>query len=352
MIPEMNTITLPYINPGPLSDVVEIKTKYKNILNSNKSFEIPTYDNRDTSIYNKDVKLNSLKEIARHFHLKTSGRKRNLQERIYIYVTQTHFIVYIQKVFRGFIQRKVNKLKGPTLFKRSENVNACDFMTLEPLEEIPYTQYFSFTDNDGFTYGFDISSINHLFYNNVNNAKNPYNRNILDVTIYKTIQDIIRLSKLNKDSHTTVEIESIQLTNEKKIQMRIINLFQSINETGNYSEFKWFEQLNRPKLFIFIYEIMDIWNYRAQIISEIKRNICPPYGNPFMNASINQIQYNQNVEEIRKIILPILEKLVNSGIDKDSKALGAYYVLGALTMVNENAANSLPWLFQSVSYFN
>ena len=49
--------------------------------------------------------------------------------------------------------------------------------------------------------------------------------------------------------------------------------------------------------------------------------------------------------------LEVLEKLVNSGVDHDCKALGAYYVLGCLTIVNETAATSLPWLFQSVSYY-
>jgi hypothetical protein len=46
--------------------------------------------------------------------------------------------------------------------------------------------------------------------------------------------------------------------------------------------------------------------------------------------------------------LEVLEKFVNLGIDQDSKSLGAYYVLGALTLVNESAASTLPWLFQSV----
>jgi hypothetical protein len=50
-------------------------------------------------------------------------------------------------------------------------------------------------------------------------------------------------------------------------------------------------------------------------------------------------------------MLEIMEKLVNCGIDRDSKSLGAYYVLGALTLVNTEAATSLPWLFQSVNYF-
>jgi hypothetical protein len=58
-----------------------------------------------------------------------------------------------------------------------------------------------------------------------------------------------------------------------------------------------------------------------------------------------------NLHNVKKVIIEILEKLVNCGIDKDSKALGAYYVLGALTLVNENAATSLPWLFQSFGHF-
>jgi hypothetical protein len=54
---------------------------------------------------------------------------------------------------------------------------------------------------------------------------------------------------------------------------------------------------------------------------------------------------------IKKSVLTILERFVNSGIDQDSKALGSYYVLGALTLVNESAADALPWLFQSFSYY-
>ena len=66
---------------------------------------------------------------------------------------------------------------------------------------------------------------------------------------------------------------------------------------------------------------------------------------------IPYINTEQNLWNVRKVLLDIMEKLVNSGIDRDSKSLGAYYVLGALTLVNTEAATSLPWLFQSVNYF-
>ena len=50
---------------------------------------------------------------------------------------------------------------------------------------------------------------------------------------------------------------------------------------------------------------------------------------------------------LEKLFLEIMEKLVNCGIDKDNKTLGAYYVLCALTLVNNEAATSLPWLFEA-----
>ncbi len=53
---------------------------------------------------------------------------------------------------------------------------------------------------------------------------------------------------------------------------------------------------------------------------------------------------------MQKFIIDILEKLVNNNADRDNKSLGAYYVLGALTLVNEEAAQALPWLYQSFNY--
>jgi hypothetical protein len=45
-----------------------------------------------------------------------------------------------------------------------------------------------------------------------------------------------------------------------------------------------------------------------------------------------------------------MEKMVNTGIDKDNKCLGAYYILSALTLVNNDAATALPWLYE-VTYY-
>ena len=58
----------------------------------------------------------------------------------------------------------------------------------------------------------------------------------------------------------------------------------------------------------------------------------------------------ENIDELRKHVLDIMENFINVGVDKDSKHLGASYVLSALTLVNNDAATALPWLYQAVCY--
>jgi hypothetical protein len=51
---------------------------------------------------------------------------------------------------------------------------------------------------------------------------------------------------------------------------------------------------------------------------------------------------------VQDIALTIMERLTRDGINRDSRCLGANFVLCALTLVSNDAANSLPWLFHSV----
>ncbi len=291
-----------------------------------------------------------LKYFAKEYKLKLSGNKQQLIDRLYIYLKLSSVIIKIQKVFRGLLQRQYNKYHGPAFFKRDKCTNDTDFLTGDDLKTLTYTQFFSFKDDDEFIYGFDIISLYNLIAKSGKVIKNPYNRNVISCTVIKNIKNLIRLSRVLKIKVIT-EIQDIthDVTIQKSMELRILDLFQNIDSLGNYSNPEWFQSLNRVHLLKFIRDLSDIWEYRAQLTIETKRTVCPPYGTPFRNLNGHYINNEQNLDNIRKVILDILEKMVNSGIDKDSRSLGAYYVLAALTLVNENAANALPWLFQSVS---
>lgn len=327
-----------------------IKTPLKVI---ESDFTVPSIENYG-SILKYNYNISQLKEIAKKYNIKKTGNKNELTQRIYSFLYFSLFIIKIQKRVRGTIARKYKLLRGPASINRKICTNTDDFITMESLEEIKFHNFISYKDVDNFIYGFDIASLYTLFVKSKNREVilNPYNRNTMPETLFKNIREIIGLGKLLK-VHINLEHEDDLSTipNEKVIELRTLTLFQNIDALGNYSNSAWFLSLNKNQLIKFIRELNDIWVHRAQLTDEIKNKICPPNGDPFRNLSISYIYTEPNMSNVRKVILEVLEKFVNSGVDTDSRTLGAYYVLGALTLVNEDAATSLPWLFQSLNYF-
>jgi hypothetical protein len=57
-----------------------------------------------------------------------------------------------------------------------------------------------------------------------------------------------------------------------------------------------------------------------------------------------------NINLLKKMISIILDEFINKGISNDNRCLGSYYVLSALTLVNNQAAEDLPWLYHAVEY--
>jgi hypothetical protein len=134
------------------------------------------------------------------------------------------------------------------------------------------------------------------------------------------------------------------------IDDKINELFQKIDSFGNYTQSEWLTSLNTFYLRKFLLELFDIWSYRAQLLNETKTLICPPFGTPFRDIPMHIISSGIYIDNlmIKKYCYTIVNKLINSAETTENQNLGAIYVLTALTLVNSEAANALPWLFQSV----
>jgi hypothetical protein len=319
---------------------------------NDENIVIPNINNFH-SLLDYNYNAQQLKAFAKYYKIKITGNKQQLFIRIYSFLKLSNVILKIQKIFRGYLQRKYNKLHGPAFIKRNSCTNDSDFLTGDDLIDIPYSQFISYIDLDRFIYGFDIISLYNLITKSIPNVpKNPYNRNDIPSSVIKNIKTLIRISKIfNIKLDLNIQDDTINLPDEKTIELRTLSLFQNIDSLGNYSSPNWFLELNRNQIIKMLRELIDIWDYRSQITNETKRAICPPNG-MISNTNFNIIFNEQNLLKLRKYMIEIMEKLVNSGINQDSKTLGAYYVLGALTIVNGNAATSLPWLFQSFSPFH
>ena len=177
---------------------------------------------------------------------------------------------------------------------------------------------------------------------------NPYTREPINNTIFDNIKVLVRLSNIFKKPINIILNQNEEHSSRKKIEIKSFEFFQYMDELGNYTNSRWFTSLNRIQLIKFIQELVDIWEYRAQLNMEIKREICYPYGNPFRYTDIIHLR-NLEYMQLQKTALCIIEQFIKKGINRDSCNLGVTYVLCGLTLVNPEAALALPWLYQSVS---
>lgn len=295
-------------------------------------------------IISRNYNVSQLKSICRYYKLKISGNKKELIKRVWNFLRFSKFACIIQKMWRGFIIREYTVTS-----KIKDCVNSTDFLLLDDLKNIPPQQIFCFKDDDGFIYGFHVKSFHNLIIKN-KDPTNPYNRkSISKSTINKFNKFIKHGTKIGKQFELNIKDETNELSIQKQIELRTHTIFHKIDEFGHITDTSWFLSLNRLRLKKLLLELVDIWNYRASLTPQAKMAICPPNGNPFDNINMNNFS-TYNIEKMQRKILKIFDKLITRGIDQNSKSLGAFYILGSITLVNYDAAAALPWLYESVYY--
>ena len=296
-------------------------------------------------------KVQELKDICKHHGIKCGGTKRELKSRIHAHLIQSHFITRIQRLVRRSFCKTHARMSGPAYHARSLCVNDTDFYSMEPVINIPRNQFISFKDESGVVYGFDIMSL-HMYYetelkNGQPNPSNPYNRMPFPLTLRRQMHRKIRLTRI-LGIKCTIEVEPEPvLSTQQQDEQLLFLAFQQINSHGHYADSAWFSELNVAQTMRFMRELADIWNYRAQIIPQLKHEVCPPNGDPFRYIDLRYVPH----DTIKHEGIQIINTFVTSGTTRDSRGLGAYYVLSALTLVSQPAQAAMPWLYESVVYF-
>jgi len=329
-----------------MANIFIVKNKLNTI--TDNTFIVPSY-NEYLKIFKYNYKVVELKHICKEYKIKKSGNKNELKTRIYNFLFKSYHVFKIQNCWKKYLLCKCNKLKGLALFNRKICVNNVDFLTMEEIKDISYDQFFSFTDITNQTYGFNILSLYNLFNKNKQNSTtNPYNRQLIPTNVHNDLKNLIKKHKLcGIDINICIE-KPEEISDEQKIYFKTLEIFQEIDNLGNYTDVNWFNTLEKNNIIKFLRELYDIWNWRASLSNFVKREICPPIGNPFINIDIARLPL-LNILKLKKQALRVMENIVTKGVNHASKTLGANYVLCALTLVSSDAANNLPWLYQSVS---
>lgn len=289
--------------------------------------------------------IDELKLHLKNNKIKVTGKKVELYKRLYFYMYLMYSCIYIQKNYRNLLCSRLNELHGPAKIQRNLCVNDTDFYTLDDIKSIHYDEFYSFKDESNFIYGFNIKSI----YNLIKNGKcqNPYNLKELSPNIVNNISKFIKFSDI-LNIKLNLKLEELQNMSYDK---RLNDIFHEIDLLGNYTNPLWFKNLSFRRKIVFLKELHDIWIYRANIDNSVRLEIYP-YGDPFLNLNLNNIYNNVPLDNFNNICLNIIENFIKYGNSDSSKSLGALYILSALTIVSIDAAEAMPWLYESVSYTN
>jgi len=352
-------------------------------------------------------KLQELKPLAKQYKLHITGTKPVIIGRLEKYFRDSIMAIRIQARFRGFMVLKFVKLKGAGFINRSLCNNDTDFITMEPLREIPNSLFFSYSDAKSFTYGFNVSSIVQSLKNSAT-LNNPYNREKMEGQTLLNALSVYRVARIlfpelkeeyesyhqaqspnlrptgtrtsnTRNSRTATtrfaqqqqqqqnqynpalnsiyinnnpaeqqRYRTIQESRNRPIEQRITALFMEMDRLGNYTQRSWFHNLDRTELVRLYRNIYEIWYYRGQISYALRSNICP-FHEPFAGVFQGPVsQNNITFEQIRAAVLTIIENLVYSGIDEEYRKIGAFHALTGLTIVSLPAREAMPWLYESV----
>ena len=302
-------------------------------------------------LYQHNFTISQMKSILKEHNIPCKPYK-NKSELLY-YCINSLFIYgkvrKLQKCWKNHFICEFNKTLGPSFKNKKASNNIDDFYTAEDLDEIDYYYYFSFKDNDDFVYTFNIVSIYCLLEKR--QTENQYNRKKFSNDIVDVVYKRMRYNRILGKTSVFDDYKPVELTFQDKVS----NLFTKIDELGNYSDPSWFMELNLIQTKRFLYELFEIWTFRAQLSQQRQAEICPPNGNPFQGipatAYMTSNQFH-SLESLRNMGLAIMEKMVYRALNDSDKNIGALYILSSLTLVSLNARNSLPWLYASVNYIN
>ena len=293
-----------------------------------------------------------LKAIASEHNLRRGGTKAVLRQRLHAYLVRSWHAARIQACFRGFLFRRYLEVKGLDGPKRPRKVsNEVELESMDPIEDIAFDHLFNIPNAGGIATLYDIRSLKRHIHNQMSQRRepaDPYTNMPFGSEVSKRMQEEQRLAVLLRrrklgtpESCGQVVLAQPRMMSVQTFQADVVNVCTQLDSLGHTTDPEWFLGLSSLQWRRLCVELADIWSYRARLSPRMRQRI----GGGTWPIAIPSLDWS--VAEIRTRALFQVERLVYRGEDEEARALGAYYVLIALTMVCPQAAEALPWLHQA-----
>lgn len=283
-----------------------VKNKNKGKIHNNNTYTIAYYI--------------TIGEYATTYNLKKSVGKKLLVSNAQTHMFMSTKASIIQKQFKLHIIRKINAMFGCQ--QRSKCINDSDFVTLEKLTEIPYTQFICYTDSIRY-YGFRISSL-YTYCKQQTTNNNPYTQSAFNINMIQHLLRLYYTYSLISDTPLILQEKKEELS----ICDEVFQIIENTNVFGNYIKSEWFMQLDNLQLFEFMIELQNIWQTSPLI-----------YSNTFHEFNVLDLY---NVLDMQTVCLNILKAFLTSNSNYTYQY--ATYVVLALSMFIPEIQTTFPWL--------
>ena len=251
-------------------------------------------------------------------------------------------IIKIQGKFKSRRVELLNNLRGEGYKDKKKCNNETDFFTYDTLSEIEDKYFFSYKDDSGIIWFFDIRSFNKLLEMN---QGNPYTRERISSSVKGRAKKLSKLLKLTSDDEL-VNNEVLRLTRQQIIKQKTIDIFSQMEQFGFGCNINWFLDLNLRRLKNLYKNLEDIWNYRLNLPYEIKSRISPPNGVAF-NIPIVEVNSITGILQLQEIILNEVMKF-NNAVTNEDKKLGLMYFLLGMGLVSRECYEEHQWIIHAV----
>jgi hypothetical protein len=260
-------------------------------------------------------------------------------------------VVRLQKIWRKWIVYQRFRRQGPAANWHELASNQTEVYSLEALDSIPKSYFFSFADDKKNIWAFDIRSLSHLVTEG-NEITNPYTRVSISSSVLKKIHS--RILWLRERKFPILHAIGENMTPDQIWNQKVLDVFFKMEALGYRASCRWFDDMDLSDHSNFYRRIHRLWNYQLGLTHQEKEGIVPGY-----NAGATKL-FRQTPDRIesqlhdlrwwRRMNLNLILEFLTKAPQKSQQSLGALYVLMALVQVVPEASEAYPWVRESLGY--
>jgi len=259
--------------------------------------------------------------------------------------------IIIQKRWRRFIGLVRFRRQGPIANCMDLANNDSELMTLESVTEIPPIYRFTYRDDQGLFWAFDLRTL-HAYTGKGVAIQNPYTREGFPEKTTQLLRTRMKylISRGIPIIHTSTDV----LTAEQVWNNHVLDIFLKIEELGYLVNCDWFHDLTVLTHRAFYRKLFNLWMRSLNLSQKQRDAVIPGHrfkeNNPFIHTpeEADLMKIAKPLKWWRKKTLSIINLFVTRAVEKENRSLGALYCLMAFVSISPDAASAFPWLADSV----